>query len=116
MSLDDIDIDSWGKIEEKKEEKKPRPPRETTPKPKRRETKPRSTTTHVPRWELKAKTNIPIDKIPIDALRGIYYFCFNKVDKKYNKMELKRVLKEVLSNQDSFNKLIQSIIDITFSD
>nr|MDO8111202.1 hypothetical protein [Candidatus Sigynarchaeota archaeon] len=117
MSLDNIDIDSWGKKEDKPDQdkdagpddKKEKVPRQPRPKPLRQE-KPAESDD-----ERKPKKTVPLDDVPIDALRGLYYFVIEKTDKKLSKAELKRNLKEFLSSREKFDKLLQNIVDAVFS-
>lgn len=118
MSLDDIDIGSWGKKEEKMEEKKSKPPRKTTPRKKKSTSRTRTTSSRTKqrdKWDLKPKKQIPIEKVPIDALRGVYYYCYNRVDKKMSKVELKRILEPLLQDKKIQEKIIQTIVNIIFS-
>ncbi len=117
MSLDNIDIDSWGKKEDKpdqdrdagpddKKDKAPRQPRLKLP----RQEKPSESID-----ERKPRRTVDLDDVPIDALRGLYYFVIEKTDKKLSKVELKRNLKEFLSSREKFDKLLQNIVDVVFS-
>ncbi|HME56004.1 MAG TPA: hypothetical protein VKM55_27620 [Candidatus Lokiarchaeia archaeon] len=117
MSLDDIDIDSWGKKKEKVEltkDQKPREPKDKTSKPPRPKTPVPEKQAKTP-WAPKPRKSVILDDVPIDALRGLYYLVIERADKKLSKMELKRTLQEVLSSRDKFDKLQQNIIDLVFS-
>lgn len=117
MSLDDINIDSWGKKKEKEnagKEQKPTEPKERTPRPPRPKS-PAPEKQGKATWEPKPKKSVILEDVPIDALRGLYYLLIERADKKLSKMELKRTLQEFLSSKDKFDKLQQNIIDLVFS-
>ncbi|MHA1683461.1 MAG: hypothetical protein ACTSUE_21155 [Promethearchaeota archaeon] len=123
MSPEDIDFTRWGKKEPKPEVKKEAAvekvkkvrnvksasPSRSTEKKRATGSSRKSTTQW---WNLKPKHPIPIEKVPIDALRGLYYFVIGKTDKKLSKSGLKRNLQEILSTKEKFEKLLQGIIDV----
>lgn len=76
----------------------------------------RSTSSSKTSLELKAKKKVDIDGVPIDALRGLYYFLMGKAEKKLTKRELKLTMKTLLSSKDNVQKLIQSIADVIMSE
>jgi len=117
MSLDDIDIDSWGKKTEKDDagkEQKPTELKERAPRPPRPKSPPPEKQVKAA-WTPKPKKSVILDDVPIDALRGLYYLLIEHADKKLSKIELKRTLQEFLSSKDKFDKLQQNIIDLVFS-
>ena len=117
MSLDDIDIDSWGKMKEKDEagkEQKPSEPKKRPPSQSRPKSTPPEKQVKT-MWEPKPRKFVILDDVPIDALRGLYYLLIERADKKLSKIELKRTLQEFLSSRDKFDRLQQNIIDLVFS-
>ncbi len=99
---DEPDFDSWGKTTPKKDD------RLATKKDDKPAHKP-------PRWELKPNRAIPIDDVPIDALRGLYYLVVERPEKKLTKVELKRALQELLSTREKMDKLVQNIANVVMS-
>jgi hypothetical protein len=57
-----------------------------------------------------------LDEVPIDALRGLYYFLHDHADKKLSKIELKRILFGLLSMKEKQDTLVQHIVDIVFTE
>lgn len=114
MGLDDIDIDSWGKL------------KRTAPKKRVAEADEDGEEKAAPRAQarparglnlatMKPKREVPLDEVPIDALRGLYYLTLLRSDKKQSKADLKHALRELLSSSEKFEQLLQHIVDVLMS-
>ncbi|MHA1792877.1 MAG: hypothetical protein ACTSVI_09550 [Promethearchaeota archaeon] len=126
MFEDNIDFDSWGKKgkkendkvkhgSEKEKKNATREPRERRSNSSRRVSRGTSYKSSGRNNKIEVKKRVPIESIPIDAFRGIFFFIMGKNDKKLNKKELKLALKKILSSREKFDELIQNIIDAIYS-
>jgi hypothetical protein len=110
VGLETIDLDSWGKKPPESPKKKAPPAVDGTARPARPKKEPREGDAgHV---RVKPVPSIPLDEVPIDALRGLYYLIVGMADKKQSKTELQRNLKALLSTPETCKKLMQGIANI----
>jgi hypothetical protein len=114
MGLEGIDIDSWGK--KPPEKKPPQPPKEPRQRPQegsQRQVKPKKEPgAELGRTRVKPQQVLPLEEVPIDALRGLYYLLVGTADKKQSKVELKRNLQALLSTPAACKKLVQAIANV----
>lgn len=65
--------------------------------------------------DLAAKAHVDEESVPIDALRGIFYFIVGQAEKRMPKHQLKATLQHLLSSKEKVAEMLQNIIDTVFS-